>query len=442
MIKKLLIANRGEIAVRIIRGAKELGIKTVAIYSEVDKDSLHTKLADETICIGPSSPSQSYLSIPRIISTCELMDVDAVHPGYGFLAESPRFAEICEESGFKFIGPKPESMKIAGDKILAKRKVEEIGIPTIPGSKSGIETIEEAIEVAKKVGYPILLKAAAGGGGRGMRKVYSEEELRKMFEVSKREAKIGFGDERIYLEKLLINPRHIEVQILGDEYGNIISLCERECSIQRRHQKLIEEAPAPNLSEKVREKLNSYAIEIAEAINYSSAGTIEFLVEGEEVYFLEINSRIQVEHPVTEMVSGVDIVKEQLLIANGKKIDEEKIIYPKGHAIECRINAEDWKNDFKPSPGEILQIYFPGGPGVRVETHIYSGYKIPANYDSLIAKLITYGKDRKEAICRMERALEEFKIEGISSTIEFYLEIIRNERFRKGEVNTNFIKGK
>jgi acetyl-CoA carboxylase biotin carboxylase subunit len=442
MIKKLLVANRGEIAVRIIRGARELGIKTVAIYSEADKDSLHPKLADEAICIGPPSASQSYLSIPRIISACELMDVDAVHPGYGFLAENSRFAEICEESGFKFIGPKPEVMKIAGDKVLAKKKVEEIGVPTIPGSKEGVETIEEAIEIGKKIGYPILLKAAMGGGGRGMRRVYSEEELKKLFEVSKREAKVGFGDERIYIEKLLLNPRHIEVQILGDEYGNVISLCERECSIQRRHQKLIEEAPAPNLPEKVRQNLNSYAIEIGKTINYSSAGTIEFLVEGEEIYFLEINSRIQVEHPVTEVVSGVDIVKEQLLIGNGKKIEGEKVIYPRGHAIECRINAEDWKNDFKPSPGKITQLYLPGGPGVRVETHIYSGYKIPPNYDSLIAKLITYGKDRREAICRMERALEEFRIEGISSTVEFHLETIKDERFRKGEVSTNFIKEK
>jgi acetyl-CoA carboxylase biotin carboxylase subunit len=441
-LKKVLIANRGEIAVRIIRACKELGIETVAIYSEVDSDSLHTVLADEAICVGPGPAEYSYLSIPRIISACEVSGVDAVHPGYGFLSENSRFAESCEESGFKFIGPTPTSMELAGDKLNARLEIKKAGIPVIPGSDSTISSLEEAYKVGKRIGYPIIIKAALGGGGRGMRIVKGEDELEAVFSIAKSEAKTAFGDDRVYIEKYLEAPRHIEVQILADEYSNIVWLGERECSIQRRHQKLIEEAPASTLTEKQRQEVGNYAVRVAEVIKYRSAGTIEFLLDRENnFYFMEVNSRIQVEHPVTEMVTGIDIIKEQLRISAGEKLSfNQEDIEIRGHAIECRINAEDPKNRFLPSAGKITGLYIPGGPGVRVDTHLYSGYKVPPTYDSLIAKLITYGKTRLECINRMERALNEFLIDGISTTIPFHLEIIKDKRFKKGEIHTHFIE--
>ena len=441
MLKKVLIANRGEIALRVIRACKELGIETVAIYSEGDSNSLHTKFADESVCIGSTVPSLSYLSIPRIIGACEVTGVEAVHPGYGFLAENPKFADICEENGFKFIGPSSSSMLAAGDKTNARKTAEKVGIPIIPGSNSSVNSFEEAAQIADSVGYPVMIKASLGGGGRGMRIVHSKDEIEKLLHVAKGEAKSAFGDDKVYIEKYLEHPRHIEVQILADEHGNTIWLGERECSIQRRHQKLIEEAPSPVITQEEREKIGNYAVLMAKAINYRSAGTVEFLRDGKSnFYFLEMNTRIQVEHPVTEMVTGIDIVKEQLKIASGARLRfKQNNVHIKGHAIECRINAEDPTNNFAPSPGEIKGLYIPGGPGVRVDTHIYGEYKIPSAYDSLIAKLIVYGETRDECILRLERALDEFLVEGIHTTISFHKEIIKTERFKRGELDTGFI---
>lgn len=441
MIKKVLIANRGEIAVRIIRACKELGIETVAVYSEVDSNSLHTKFADQSVCIGPVSPSQSYLSIPRIISACEVTGAEAVHPGYGFLAENPRFAEICEENGFKFIGPPSTTILGAGEKTNARNTMKKAGIPVIPGSDTSINSLEEATQIAEKIGYPVIIKASLGGGGRGMRIVKDAEELEKSWLVAKTEAKSAFGDERVYIEKYFDSPRHIEVQVLADEHNNVVWLGERECSIQRRHQKLIEEAPSPVVTQEQRAKIGEYAITAARAIGYVSAGTVEFLLDRDNnFYFLEVNSRVQVEHPVTEMVTGVDIIKEQLRIASGEELSiNQNNVQIKGHAIECRINAEDPKNRFKPSPGRIEGLYLPGGLGIRVDTHIYGGYEIPPNYDSLIAKLIAHGETRTQSIARMERALSEFLIDGIPTTISFHQDIIRDERFRRGEIHTRFV---
>ncbi|MBI4723410.1 MAG: acetyl-CoA carboxylase biotin carboxylase subunit [Candidatus Stahlbacteria bacterium] len=444
MLKKVLIANRGEIAIRIIRACKELGIETVAIYSEGDISSLHTKFADESVCVGPTPPDLSYLSIPHIISACEVTGVEAVHPGYGFLSENPRFAEICEENGFKFIGPSPYSVRLAGDKLNARNEMKKVGIPVIPGSDGPINSIEEAIKIAENIGYPVIIKAALGGGGRGMRIANNKEELENSLPIAKGEAKTAFGDDKVYLEKYFISPRHIEVQILADDYNNIIWLGERECSIQRRHQKLIEEAPSPGITQKQREEIGNYAVMAAKSISYRSAGTVEFLFDANnKFYFMEINSRIQVEHPVTEMVTGIDIVKEQLKIAAGEEIKiKQSEIKIKGHAMECRINAEDYKNGFLPSPGKVNGLYLPGGPGIRVDTHLYSGYYVPPNYDSLIAKLIVHGETRSECIARMERALVEFLIEGIHTTIPFHQEIIKDERFRRGELHTHFLNPK
>ncbi|MDI6840906.1 MAG: acetyl-CoA carboxylase biotin carboxylase subunit [bacterium] len=442
MFEKVLIANRGEIALRVIRACKELGIETVAIYSESDSNSLHIKFADESVCIGPASPTLSYLSIPNIISVCEVTGVDAVHPGYGFLAENPRFAEICEDNGFKFIGPSAASIIAAGDKTNARETMKRAGIPVIPGSNSSINSFEEAERIADSIGYPVIIKASLGGGGRGMRIANNKDELNKLLPVAKGEAKAAFSNDNVYIEKYLDCPRHIEVQILADEHGNVVWLGERECSIQRRHQKLIEESPSPGVTKEQRAKIGEYAVIAAKAINYRSAGTVEFMLDQNgNFYFLEMNTRIQVEHPVTEMVTGIDIVKEQIRVAAGEHLKfKQKDIKLNGHAIECRINAEDPENNFAPSPGEIRGLYIPGGPGIRVDTHIYGEYKVPSEYDSLIAKLIAYGKTREECITRLERALDEFLVEGIKTTIPFHKEIIKDERFRRGKIDTHFIE--
>jgi acetyl-CoA carboxylase biotin carboxylase subunit len=444
MLKRILIANRGEIAIRIIRTCKELGIETVAVYSEGDSNSLHTKFADESVCIGPTPSEHSYLSIPRIISACEVTGADAVHPGYGFLAENARFAEICEENGFEFIGPTPRAMKLAGNKVNARTEMKKAGIPVIPGSDTPLDSAENAVQIAEKIGYPIIIKASLGGGGRGMRIANNAEALKKAFPIAKAEARSAFQDDQVYIEKYFESPRHIEVQILADAHNNVIWLGERECSIQRRHQKLIEEAPSPGITEEQRKEIGDYAVAAATAIRYRSAGTVEFLLDrNNHFYFLEMNSRIQVEHPVTEMVTGIDIVKEQLRIASGEDLGiKQNDIKITGHAIECRINAENHKSDFMPSPGKIDGLYVPGGPGIRVDTHLYGGYRVLPNYDSLIAKLIAHGKTRSECIARMQRALSEFLIDGIHTTIPFHEEIIRDERFKRGEIHTHFLETK
>ncbi len=444
MIKRVLIANRGEIAIRIIRACKELGIETVAIFSEADRDSMHVRLADYAVCIGPPPPAKSYLNIPAIISAAEVTGADAIHPGYGFLAENPTFAQICEENGFKFIGPSADAIKLMGDKIMAKEVVREAGVPVIPGSHESVTDIDKAIEIAESAGFPVMIKAAAGGGGKGMRIARNKDELKKFFNVAQQEAKSAFGDGRIYIEKYLIKPRHIEVQILGDEYGNVVHLGERECSIQRKHQKLIEEAPSPIVTPDLRKKIGEYAVKAAQAIGYFSAGTVEFLMDQDgNFYFIEMNTRIQVEHPVTEFVTGIDIVKEQLKIASGEPLSfRQEDVKIEGHAIECRINAEDPDKNFQPCPGKITMLYLPGGGGVRVDTHVYQGYTIPPHYDSLIAKLIVHGKDRIEAIERMKRALDEFIIEGIKTTIPFHRKIMEDEDFVKGNIHTSFIEQK
>ena len=439
---RILVANRGEIALRIIRAAKELGIETVSIFSAGDEYSLHTIFSDESVRIGEAPSEASYLNIPQIISAASVRGVDAIHPGYGFLAENPSFAEICEENGFKFIGPPARAIKLMGDKIQARKIAKDVDVPTIPGTDEPVDDLRAAKKVANFIGYPVILKAAAGGGGRGMRVVHDESELERLFVTAQEEARIAFGDNRIYIEKYIVKPRHIEVQILADSHGNVIHLGERECSIQRRHQKLIEEAPSPAVTPQMRMKIGEYAVRIAKAIGYESAGTVEFLMdEAGNFYFMEMNTRVQVEHPVTEMVTGIDIVKEQIRIAEGEPLKyRQQDIEIRGHAIECRINAEDPERDFAPNPGEIKALYFPGGPYIRVDSHIYSGYKIPPHYDSLIAKLIAYGETRDEAIKRMQRALEEFIIEGIKTTIPFHLAIINLPEFRAAKLHTHFIE--
>ncbi len=440
--EKILIANRGEIALRIIRACKELGIETVAIYSDVDATSMHVVMADEAICIGPASPKESYLSIPRIISACEISGVDAVHPGYGFLAENPRFAEICEENGFKFIGPKPEVIREMGNKSEAKELARKAGVPVIPGSNETVKDIESAKRIAKKIGYPVILKAAFGGGGRGMKIVHSTRDLKRFIDIASSEAETAFGSGEIYIEKFIENPRHIEVQILGDEKGNIVWLGERECSIQRRHQKLIEEAPSSVVDEGLRKEMGEFARRFAEFTGYTSAGTIEFLLDSNgKFYFMEANTRIQVEHPITEEVTGIDIVKEQIRIAEGEPLSfKQEDVSIDGHAIECRINAEDPDRSFISTPGKITALYLPGGPGVRIDTHIYCDYVIHPYYDSLVAKIISKGKTRIEAITRMARVLEEFMVEGIKTTTSLHLAIMKDEKFLKGEIDTGFIE--
>lgn len=441
MIKKVLIANRGEIAVRVIRACKELGLKTVAIYSQADEDSLHISLADEAYCVGPAASAKSYLNIPNIISTALMAGVDAIHPGYGFLSENANFAEICNDHQIKFIGPSPESIRAMGDKASAKKTMIENNVPTVPGTTGLVTDVSVVKEWVKKVGYPIIVKATAGGGGRGMRIVLQESQLEEMIALAQAEAATAFGNNAVYIEKYLANPRHIEVQIIADQFGNVVHLGERDCSIQRRHQKLLEEAPSPVISEEVREQMGIAAVNAAKGINYEGAGTIEFLLDNQNnFYFMEMNTRIQVEHPVTEMVTSVDLLKEQIRVAMGEKLSftQEDIVI-RGHAIECRINAEDPDKDFMPCPGIIDGYVAPGGFGVRVDSHSYANYKIPPYYDSLIGKLIVWGRDREEARLRMLRALDEYAITGIKTTIPFHQRILKNEQFIKGEVTTNFI---
>lgn len=437
-----MIANRGEIALRIIRTCKELGIKTVAVYSEADRYSLHVRFADEAVCIGPGPSKESYLNIPRIIAAAEITNAEAIHPGYGFLAENAMFAEICESSGIKFIGPTPSAIEAMGDKALAKETMRKAGVPVIPGSDGVVNSFEEAREIANEIGFPIMLKAAAGGGGKGMRMVKNEDELENAWQTARAEAEAAFGNPALYIEKFIEKPRHIEIQILADEHGNIIHLGERDCSIQRRHQKLIEESPSPIVTPELREAMGHAAVKGAKSVKYRNAGTIEFLVDKDgNFYFMEMNTRIQVEHPVTEMVYGIDIVKEQIRIAAGEKLGiKQRELKPNGHAIECRINAEDPLKGFRPSPGKITALHFPGGFGVRVDSHIYQEYVIPPYYDSMIAKLIVHAKTREEAIARMLRALEEFVIEGVHTTIPFHIKLLNSPEFRSGiDYDTKFI---
>jgi len=442
MFKKILIANRGEIAIRIIRAAKELDLKTVAIYSEADSESLHSRLADEAVCIGPASARDSYLNITRIISAAEITGAKAIHPGYGFLAENSEFAEICESCGITFIGPRPEHIKEMGDKIRAKRIMATAGVYGIPGSNGAVDSMKNAKRIAGEIGYPVILKAAAGGGGKGMRIAYNERELESGLRIAQVEANAAFGDNRIYIEKFIEEPRHIEVQILGDGFGSIIALGERECSIQRRHQKLIEESPSVAVDENLRKKLIDSAIKATKEIGYQSAGTIEFLMDkNKKFYFMEMNTRIQVEHPVTEMVTGIDLLKEQIKIALGEKLDiKQENVVLKGNAIECRINAEDPSHNFIPSSGKLSFLYIPQGLGIRFDTHIFAGYTIPTQYDSLLGKLVCHGNSRGEAIARMIRSLEEIVIEGVPTTIPFHQQVMKNKNFISGNFSTNFIE--
>ena len=440
MFNKILIANRGEIALRIIRACKELNIKTVAVYSEADRDSLHVRFADEAICIGPPQSKESYLNIPRIIAAAEITGADAIHPGYGFLAENADFAEICESSGIKFIGPSAEMIKAMGDKSTAKETMKKAGVPVIPGSDGTVSDFKEALSIAEEIGYPVIIKATAGGGGKGMRVAFDEEEFKRHFSLARNEAEAAFGNPEVYIEKYIEEPHHVEIQVLGDQYGKVIHIGERDCSIQRRHQKLIEESPSPIVDDELRVKMGEAAIKGASSIGYESAGTIEFLVDkNKNFYFMEMNTRIQVEHPVTEELYGIDLIKEQIRIAAGECVRKINV-KPKFWTIECRINAEDPEKNFQPSPGQITAFHQPGGLGVRTDTHAYAGYVIPPYYDSLIAKLIVKGTDRLETIKRMERALEEFIIEGIKTTIPFHLMMMRNESFRAGNYDTHFLE--
>lgn len=441
MFKKILIANRGEIAVRIIRACRELGIKTVAIYSDVEKDSLHVRLSDEAICIGPAASSQSYMNIPAIISAAEITDAEAVHPGYGFLAENPHFEEACITSGITFIGPSPENIRLGGNKAKALQTMKRKGIPVVPGSDGPIQDEVVALKIIKKIGTPVILKASAGGGGKGMRIVNDKKEIEKSFQMAQQEALAVFGRGELYIEKYIPEMRHIEVQVLADNKGNVIHLGERDCSIQRRHQKLIEESPYIFSTPRFRKKIGELAVKAAKAMNYRNAGTIEFIVDTENnIYFMEINTRIQVEHPVTEVITGIDIIKEQIKLAAGEPLSyKQQDIRFSGHGIECRINAED-PESFLPSAGKISTFIPPGGPGIRVDTAVYSGWEVPIHYDSLIAKVIAHGKDRNEAIIRMRRALGEFIIEGIKTTISFYLEILNKPDFLTGNFNTSFLE--
>ena len=440
MFNKILIANRGEIALRIIRTCKELGIKTVAIYSEADRESLHVIFADEAVCIGPAPSKDSYLKIPLIISAAQITGADAIHPGYGFLAENANFSEICAESDIKFIGPSPEMINAMGDKSFAKDTMRKNGVPVIPGSDGVLKNPAEGKELAQGIGYPVIIKASAGGGGKGMRIVKEESEFDNAYQTARTEAESAFGNPDVYLEKYIENPRHIEIQVMGDSFGNAYHYGERDCSVQRRHQKLIEESPSPAIDEAIRNKMGETAILGAKAVNYEGAGTIEFLIDKHKnFYFMEMNTRIQVEHPVTEMVYKVDLVRQQILVAAGEKI-ETLPQKPTGHSIEFRINAEDPENGFRPSPGKIQSLHFPGGYGVRVDSHVYQSYVIPPYYDSLIAKLIVWGKDRHDAVRRGKRALEEFTIEGIKTTIPFHLQVLKDERFLSGNFDTHFLE--
>jgi acetyl-CoA carboxylase biotin carboxylase subunit len=440
MFKKILIANRGEIALRIIRTCKEMGIKTVAVYSTVDRDSLHVRFADEAVCIGPPPSRDSYLNIPNIISAAELTNADAIHPGYGFLSENAKFSAICAEYGIKFIGATSDQINAMGDKASAKATMKKAGVPTIPGSEGLVQDVKEGLAVANKIGYPVILKATAGGGGRGMRLVWKDEEFEPAWDSARAESAAAFGNDGIYLEKYVEDPRHIEIQVVGDQYGKVCHLSERDCSIQRRHQKLVEESPSPFMTEKLRKKMGDAAIKGARAVKYEGAGTVEFLVDKHRnFYFMEMNTRIQVEHPVTEEVINFDLIKEQIKVAAGIPISG-KNYEPTMHAIECRINAEDPFNNFRPAPGKITNFHSPGGHGVRIDTHVYSGYVIPPNYDSMIAKVICVAQTRDEALSTMERALSEFVIEGVKTTIPFHLKLLKDPNFRAGNFTTKFME--
>lgn len=440
MFKKILIANRGEIALRIIRTCKEMGIKTVAVYSTADRDSLHVRFADEAVCIGPAISKQSYLNIPNIISAAEITNADAIHPGYGFLSENAEFSRICAEYGIKFIGATAEQINYMGDKATAKATMKDSGVPVIPGSEGLLESVEEGKKIAKEIGYPVIVKATAGGGGRGMRIIKEEGDFEKAWDDAKMESGAAFGNDGLYLEKFVEEPRHIEIQVVGDQYGKVCHLSERDCSIQRRHQKLVEETPSPIVTQELREKMGEAAIKGAAAIGYEGAGTIEFLVDKYgEFYFMEMNTRIQVEHPITEEVTDFDLIKEQIKVAAGVPISG-KNYFPKLYAMECRINAEDPGNNFRPSPGKITNLHLPGGHGVRVDSHVYAGYTIPPNYDSMIAKLIVTGQSREEVITRMKRALQEFVIEGVKTTIPFHIKLMEDEQFKSGHFTTKFLE--
>jgi len=440
MFEKILIANRGEIALRILRTCKEMGIKTVAVYSTADKDSLHVRFADEAVCIGPPSSAESYLSIPRIMAAVEITNADAVHPGYGFLAENANFAEVCTEYGVKFIGPSADMIRKMGDKITAKETMIAAKVPVVPGSDGQIKSVKEGLKIAKDIGYPVMLKASAGGGGKGMRIVKSEEEFESQLQKAQQEAAAAFGNDAMYLEKFVEEPRHVEIQIIGDQHGKVIHLSERDCSIQRRHQKLLEESPSPFLDQKLRDKMGKAAIKAGKAIDYEGVGTVEFLVDKyKNFYFMEMNTRIQVEHPVTEEVINRDLIKEQIKVAAGEKL-LGKSYYPEMHSIECRINAEDPYKDFRPNPGLITSFHSPKGQGVRVDTHVYAGYAVPPYYDSMIAKLICKAETREECIKKMARALDEFIIEGIKTTVPFHQQLMKDERFLRGDVTTKFIE--
>ena len=442
MLQKILIANRGEIAVRIIRACREMGIRTVAVYSEADKNSLHKTLADEAICIGPAASSKSYLNMKAILEAACLTGADSIHPGFGFLSENASFAKICNDMGIKFIGPSGDLINLLGNKSKAKETMKKAGVPVVPGSEGLIKNKEEAIELAEKIKYPVILKASAGGGGRGIRIAYSKEELEKSYDIVKQEAKISFGDDSIYLEKFIENPRHVEIQILADEHGNCIHLGERDCSIQRRNQKIIEETPSMAINDKTRKKMGQIAVKAVKEIGYTNVGTIEFLVDkNQDFYFMEMNTRVQVEHPITEMITGIDIIKEQIKIASGEKLSlkQEDITFT-GHVMEARINAENSDKNFMPCPGKITGLHLPGGNGIRVDTAIYAGYTVPANYDAMIAKIIAQGKNREEAIAKLRSAIAELVVEGIDTNTDFILKILENENFKTNQYDTSFVE--
>ena len=440
MFKKILIANRGEIALRVIRTCKEMGIKTVAVYSKADEESLHVRFADEAVCIGPAPSSESYLKISNIIAAAEITNADAIHPGYGFLSENAKFSKICNEHKIKFIGPSPEMIEKMGDKATAVSTMNKAKVPTIPGSGGAVEKEDDAIKIASKIGYPVMVKASAGGGGKGMRAVWNKKDFKKSWNSAKQEASAAFGNDDMYIEKLIVEPRHIEIQIIADQFGNVCHLSERDCSIQRRHQKLTEETPSPFMNDKLRERMGNAAVKAAKFIDYEGVGTVEFLVDNKRnFYFMEMNTRIQVEHPITEQVIDYDLIKEQIKVAAGVKVSG-KHYYPKLHSIECRINAEDTENDFRPSPGKITNLHLPGGHGIRVDTHVYSGYTISPNYDSMIAKIITTDQKREEAINKMRRALDEFVIEGIKTTIPFHRKLMDNQEYINGIYTTKFME--
>ena len=441
MFKKILIANRGEIALRVIRACRELGISTVAVYSEADRESLHVRFADDDVCIGPAPARESYLRIPRLIAAAEITGADAIHPGYGFLAENAEFAETCAASNVAFIGPTAEQIRMMGDKAAARKAMTKVGVPVVPGTPGPVEDPDEALTFAKKIGFPVIIKAAAGGGGKGMRVATDPDDFGRAFQLARSEALSAFGSGDVYVEKYLQRPRHVEFQIMGDKHGNVTHLGERDCSVQRRHQKLIEEAPSPAMTPKLREKMGGDAVRGAKAIDYVGAGTIEMLLDEDgSYYFMEMNTRIQVEHPVTEMLTGLDLVKEQIRVAAGEKLSVKEMPPLRGHVIECRVNAEDPARNFQPSPGRIDVFHPPGGPGVRLDTHIYAGYTVPPFYDSLLAKVICQGRDRAEAVKRMQVALESFVVEGVTTTIPFLARVMQNPRFQSGQVDTKFLE--